>query len=55
MASTATASEPISGTLSLEEQIRGRAYELYVKRGSESGSEQDDWFQAEQEILLAQN
>lgn len=40
-------------TLPLEEQIRLRAYELYVQRGNESGSELDDWLQAESEILMA--
>jgi hypothetical protein len=37
--------------LSPEEQIRRRAYELYVRRGNQSGSELDDWFQAEKEFL----
>jgi hypothetical protein len=40
-------------TLPLEERIRRRAYELYVQRGNESGSELDDWLQAEEEILRA--
>jgi len=35
----------------LEERIRLRAYELYVQRGNESGSELEDWLQAEEEIL----
>ena len=34
----------------LEERIRMRAHELYVLRGNESGSEMDDWLQAEEEI-----
>jgi hypothetical protein len=34
----------------LEERIEMRAYELYVLRGNESGSELDDWLQAEDEI-----
>jgi len=34
----------------LEERIKMRAYELYVLRGNESGSETDDWLQAEDEI-----
>ena len=34
----------------VEERIRRRAYELYVQRGSQSGSELDDWLQAEKEI-----
>jgi len=33
-----------------EERIRLRAYELYVQRGNESGSEFEDWLQAEEEI-----
>jgi len=53
MAAIAIASDPISNVLPLEEQIRLRAYELYVRRGNESGSELDDWLQAEQEICLA--
>ena len=40
--------------LPLEEQIRRRAHELYVERGNQSGSELDDWLQAEEEILQAQ-
>src|SRR6266567_5690989 len=39
---------------SLEERIRRRAYELYVQRGNESGSELDDWLQAEEEIQRAE-
>jgi hypothetical protein len=39
--------------LSLQERIRRRAYELYVERGNESGSELDDWLQAEEEIMQA--
>ena len=38
----------------LEERIRLRAYELYVQRGSESGSEFEDWLQAEEEIQAAE-
>jgi len=41
-------------TLALEERIRRRAYELYVQRGSQSGSELDDWLQAEEEIERAE-
>jgi hypothetical protein len=33
------------------EQVRVRAYELYVSRGGEHGQDQDDWFRAELEIL----
>ncbi len=41
-------------TLSLEERVRRRAYELYVRRGNQSGSELDDWLQAEEEVRRAQ-
>ena len=37
-------------TLSLEERIRQRAYELYMQRGNQPGSELGDWLQAEDEI-----
>ena len=54
MPATARVKERSTETLSLEEQVRRRAYELYVQRGNESGSELDDWLQAEEEILQAQ-
>jgi hypothetical protein len=34
-----------------QESIRLRAYELYEKRGRESGRQEQDWLRAEQEIL----
>ncbi|HKR32999.1 MAG TPA: DUF2934 domain-containing protein [Terriglobales bacterium] len=34
-----------------EEQIRRRAYELYVQRGGTHGRHMDDWFRAESELL----
>ena len=34
----------------LEDRIRNRAYEIYVLRGGQSGSELDDWLQAEAEL-----
>jgi len=40
-------SQPVSD---LEEQIRARAYELYEQREEGSGSEVEDWLQAESEI-----
>jgi len=33
-----------------EEEIRNRAYEIYLQRGPESGDEAQDWFQAEREL-----
>jgi len=53
MAAPAPAKERPKKTLPLEERIRRRAYELYVRRGNESGSELDDWLQAEDEIRRA--
>jgi hypothetical protein len=53
MARTSAATKSAIETLPLEEQIRRRAYELYVERGNSSGSALDDWLQAEREILVA--
>jgi hypothetical protein len=47
MAASARATQPRA---SLEEQIRRRAYERYLQRGSEPGLELDAWLQAEGEI-----
>ena len=54
MPAPARAKKPAIETLSLEEQVRRRAYELYIQRGNESGSELDDWLQAEEEISRAE-
>ncbi len=35
----------------LEQAIRRRAYELYEQRGRHDGHAQDDWLQAEAEVL----
>jgi hypothetical protein len=32
-----------------EQEIRNRAYEIYLQRGAESGYEVEDWLQAERE------
>jgi hypothetical protein len=45
---------PIQHEIPLEERIRQRAYELYVQRGNQSGSDLDDWLQAEEELLRQQ-
>jgi hypothetical protein len=50
----ASAKEASIDRLSLAERIHRRAYELYVNRGNQSGSELDDWLQAEEEILRAE-
>lgn len=34
----------------MEENIRHRAYELYVQRGCESGHDIEDWLRAEAEL-----
>jgi len=51
MSGTARAAEPSTrDTPSQEERIRRRAYELHLLRGSQPGSEVDDWLQAEEDI-----
>lgn len=39
-----------SSPLDLESEIRLRAYELYVQRGSIEGFEEQDWLTAEREV-----
>jgi hypothetical protein len=34
-----------------EEKIRWRAYELYEQRGRADGHDEEDWLQAEREVL----
>jgi len=43
-----------SEALPLEERIRLRARQLYIERGNQSGSEADDWLQAEEEVAAAE-
>lgn len=45
--------EPAPEDLPLEERIRQRAHELYLARNGGSGSDLDDWLQAEEEIQEA--
>jgi Protein of unknown function (DUF2934) len=33
-----------------EQEIRNRAYEIYLQRGAEPGYEVEDWLQAEREL-----
>ena len=35
----------------LQDQVRKRAYELYEKRGRRDGHHEQDWLQAEEEVL----
>jgi len=34
-----------------ESDIRKRAYEIYLNRDTESGTPDDDWFEAEEELM----
>jgi Protein of unknown function (DUF2934) len=47
-------SEAAVRTLSNDGRIRERAYQLYLKRGGQSGHALDDWLEAEAEILRAE-
>jgi hypothetical protein len=38
------------GTPAPEEEIRSRAFEIYLERGEQPGCDLDDWFQAEREL-----
>jgi hypothetical protein len=49
----AASKKPTIELLPLEEQIRQRAYAIYLEHGQD-GSEVDDWLEAEQEILSKQ-
>ena len=40
----------VVGTPNLEEKIRVRAYELYLQRGGQGGSPEQDWLQAVSEV-----
>jgi hypothetical protein len=53
MASPTLAPQSTADSVPLEDEVRQRAYELYLSRGSEPGSELDDWFRAEQELQQA--
>jgi hypothetical protein len=44
-----------SSSLDLAAQIRERAFQLYLERGSTPGHENEDWFRAEREVLSRQN
>ena len=45
----ATGEAPVAAR-ARDEEIRRRAYEIYVERGEEPGLELDDWLQAEREL-----
>ena len=46
---TPTQDEPQRRTVS-EDEVRLRAYELYVQRGATPGNDVGDWLQAEREL-----
>ena len=51
----ATSTQPETGEISArnstrEEEIRRRAYEIYLERGEQPGRALDDWLQAEREL-----
>jgi cytoskeletal protein RodZ len=55
VAPQATSTQPETGEVSVgnsarTEEIRRRAYEIYLERGKQSGRDVDDWLQAEQEF-----
>lgn len=41
--------EPLVQSATMQE-IRNRAYEIYLKRGAQSGHELEDWLHAEREL-----
>ena len=49
------ASSANSQNVDLEAQVRQRAYELYQERGCTPGQENEDWLQAEREVMARQN
>ena len=46
----AEAGELPVGNSARDEEIRLRAYEIYLERGEQPGHELDDWLQAEREL-----
>lgn len=47
----AKSKSPGADTRPSDEEISQRAYELYLQRGSVPGHENDDWLQAEAELI----
>lgn len=45
-----TESKPTARREPSQEEIRGRAYQIYLSRGCSPGGELDDWHQAEREL-----
>lgn len=49
----AEATESSLGNAGRDEDIRRRAYEIYLDRGEQPGRDLDDWLQAERELQPA--
>ncbi len=54
-AAPAEQTEQVMGGEPTTEQIRNRAYEIYVSRGDAPGDELQDWLLAERELLSKQS
>ncbi len=55
MSSAGTARNQEIGSPGIEQRIRERAYELYSTRAGGTGSELEDWLEAEREIRAIDN
>jgi hypothetical protein len=53
-ASKSVTGQSQSGSPSVDD-IRRRAYELYMQRGCGPGNQLQDWFQAERELMMTAN
>ena len=49
-ANESTPARPVSAPT--REQIAVRAYEIFIARGAQDGRDQEDWYQAENELRL---
>jgi hypothetical protein len=49
--STVKGVEMVESQEALKNAIAIRAYEIYIQRGGESGSDVEDWMQAEEELI----
>jgi hypothetical protein len=47
---TAGTQDALARNSAREEEIKLRAYEIYLERGEQPGRELDDWLQAEREL-----
>ena len=43
--------EPQRTAAATDQEVAARAYELWQQRGCPAGSDQEDWFQAEKELM----